>query len=54
MHGKHFLSTSTNALFLVSTRSALWEDAAACLRPSEAERGASSQRLLLIAISRVL
>ena len=39
MHIKHFLRASTDVLFLMSTLSALWYDAAACLGPSEVEAG---------------
>lgn len=39
MHIKHFLRAGADVLFLMSTHSALWEDTAACLGPSEVEAG---------------
>lgn len=47
---KYFLSAGADVLFLVSTGSVLWEDAAAHLGSSEVEGRASSQWLLLIGI----
>lgn len=41
MHIKHNLSINTGILFLVSTRSALWDNVAACLGSSEVAGGES-------------
>lgn len=51
MHIKHFLSTITDSLFLLSTCSALWEDVAAHLSSSEVAGREYSHWFLLIGIS---